>query len=183
MPLTDLMAALDGLFAGLAILCLLLVRLRPARTFDHLIRDLDRLIAVRAEARRNGATLRQMANVARRLEVVTRASAALQEPKAPSVTAVLRGRRGRFDLLSNFFVRSAVIQERIDVYLADLRAACAARRRKVASGYDSPFNPLNLPSSLALYLGLELSTRGAKSLDCIAWTVVSAMAAAVALRA
>lgn len=184
MMLTDLMAALDGVFAAAAVLCLLVARFRPVRAFDRLIRDIDALIAARAEVGRSRRTLPQLINVARRMEVVARAAAAIDEYRAPSVTAILQGRRGRFDLLGNFFVRSPTIQQRIDGYLADLRAACVDRRRAAAGGYTSPFNPLNLPSSLACYLGLDLTARQTKCLDGVAWAVASGMAAVVvALRA
>lgn len=179
----DLMTVLDGVFAALAVLSLLVARFGPVRTFDRLIDGIDDLVAARSEVGRNGASLRQLANVARRMEVVARAAAAVEEDRVPSVTAMLRGRRGRFDLLSNFFVRSAAIQGRIDNYLAELRASCVDRRYAMARGYASPFNPFNLPSSLAQYLGLGLSAGQAMWLDGIAWLASGALAAAVALRA
>lgn len=183
MPSADLLAVLDTVFAALAVLCLLAARFGAIPTFNRLIKGIDDLMVARSELSRDGASLRQLANVARRMEVVARAAAAVEEGDTPSVTAILRGRRGRFDLLSNFFVRSASIQRSIDCYLVDLRAACVDRRRAAASGYASPFNPCNLPSTIAQYLGLGLTSAQTKRLDGIAWLATAMLASAVALRA
>lgn len=182
MQLSNLAAVFDGIFVAVAVFCLAVVRVAPVMGFDRLSRELDRLLAARAETDRGRASLKGLANVARLMEVVPRAATAVDEDRPPAVTAVLRGRRARFDLLSNFFVKSAVIQGRIDRHLADLRTACLERRREAAAGYMSPFNPLNLPSSVARYLGLDLPPRAAMVLDGIAWLIAGAMAATVALR-
>lgn len=180
MTFDALLALLDGFFATAACICLAIARFAPLRAYQRLIREIDALGAARLQAKES-PSLRQLANAARLMEVIPRAAAAVGENRAPSVTAVVKGRRGRLDLVNNFFVRSPAIQTRVDQYLAELRTACIDRRRQAAYGYASPFNPFNLPSTLACYLGLTLPPRGAILLDAVAWLSTAAVAGAVAL--
>lgn len=181
MTLDSYLALIDALFAAAAAICLATARFASLRTYQRLIREIDALAAARSRAK-SDPSLKQSANVARLMEVIPRAAAAVGEDRAPSITAVVAGRRGRLDLVNNFFVRSPAIQERIDRYLAELRAACMDRRRQAASGYASPFNPFNLPSALGGYLGLALPLRHAILLDAVAWLAAAVIAGAVALR-
>jgi hypothetical protein len=178
----SLICLLDGLFGAAAAVGLVIIRLAPIRAYTQLIRDLDALAEARSRAR-NDPSLRQLANIARLMECIPRAAAATGGERAPSVTALVRGRRGKLDLLGNFFVRSPAIQNRIDQHLARLRAACVECRRTAAAGYQSPYNPFNLPSSLAGYLGLPLSGIRAIVLDAAAWLAAVVTAAAVAVHA
>jgi hypothetical protein len=151
------LAATDDIFLLLALALLVWARFSAIRDRRALRRSIRALRAASRAWQAEGGDIRAIAEIAAQLHRIDRGANEIMREGRRRLTVRLKGRTGRLDLVDNFFLRNPRVA-------ADLRA------------YRSPLNPLNAPSSIIRFLGVDPPPAVEYAFDAFCWLLLVAIA-------
>lgn len=170
------LTAVDDIFLVLALSLLVWARFSAIRDRRALRRSIRALRVASRAWQAGGGDIRAIAEIAAQLHRIDRGSSEIMREGRRRLTVRLKGRTGRLDLVDNFFLRNPRIAVEIELWLLDLEAACTRAIAADLRAYRSPLNPLNGPSSLIRFLGVDPPPAVEYAFDGFCWLLLAAIA-------
>jgi hypothetical protein len=170
------LAATDDIFLLLALALLVWARFSAIRDRRALRRSIRALRAASRAWQAEGGDIRAIAEIAAQLHRIDRGANEIMREGRRRLTVRLKGRTGRLDLVDNFFLRNPRVAVEIELWLLDLEAACTRAIAADLRAYRSPLNPLNAPSSIIRFLGVDPPPAVEYAFDAFCWLLLVAIA-------